>query len=168
MMITHIKGRGQGMDEFSVHRTNAVQQPHNKRMAESNARNELRSISPEIMLTVAWYLLRHYHRTTNDLKQESEICVLHNESKKIKNILISCRGQQSNHENRGNSCSLMRSKREMMMETSHSGSPAASIDRIRIQALFSFSKILQNFSDSSSHRIFRRMHGVLNIDENKN
>ena len=29
-------------------------------------------------------------------------------------------------------------------------------------------KILQNFSDSPSHRIFKRMHEVLNIDENKN
>jgi len=36
------------------------------------------------------------------------------------------------------------------------------------KALFSFSKILQNFSDSPSHRIFRRMQGVLNIDKNKN
>jgi len=36
------------------------------------------------------------------------------------------------------------------------------------KALFSFQKILQNFSNSLSHRIFRRMHGVLNIDENKN
>ena len=33
-------------------------------------------------------------------------------------------------------------------------------------AFFSSLKILQNFSDSPSHRIFRRMHGVLNIDEN--
>jgi len=39
---------------------------------------------------------------------------------------------------------------------------------LAIQALFSFPKILQNFSDSPSHRIFGRMHGVLNIDENKN
>jgi len=37
-----------------------------------------------------------------------------------------------------------------------------------IEALFSCQKILQNFSDFSSHQIFRRMHGVLNIDENKN
>jgi hypothetical protein len=28
-------------------------------------------------------------------------------------------------------------------------------------------KILQNFSDSPSHQIFRRMHEVLNIDKNK-
>ena len=35
-------------------------------------------------------------------------------------------------------------------------------------ALFSYPKILQNFSDFLSHRIFRRMHEVLNIDENKN
>jgi len=35
-------------------------------------------------------------------------------------------------------------------------------------ALFSSSKILQNFSDSPSHQIFRRIHEVLNIDENKN
>jgi hypothetical protein len=39
---------------------------------------------------------------------------------------------------------------------------------ITIQALFSFQKILQNFSDSPSHQIFRRMHEVLNIDKNKN
>jgi len=36
------------------------------------------------------------------------------------------------------------------------------------RALFSSQKILQNFSDFPSHRIFRRMHGVLNIDKNKN
>ena len=36
------------------------------------------------------------------------------------------------------------------------------------KALFSSQKVLQNFSDFSSHRIFRRMHGVLNINENKN
>jgi len=35
-----------------------------------------------------------------------------------------------------------------------------------VWALFSSQKILQNFSDS--HRIFRRMHEVLNIDKNKN
>jgi len=35
------------------------------------------------------------------------------------------------------------------------------------QALFSSQKILQNFSDSPSHRIFRHMHKVLNIDKNK-
>jgi hypothetical protein len=29
-------------------------------------------------------------------------------------------------------------------------------------------KILQNFSDFSSHQIFKRVHKVLNIDENKN
>ena len=33
------------------------------------------------------------------------------------------------------------------------------------RALFSSPKILQNFSDSPSHRIFRRMLRVLNIDE---
>jgi hypothetical protein len=37
-----------------------------------------------------------------------------------------------------------------------------------IWALFTSSKILQKFSNSSSHRIFRRMYGVLNIDKNKN
>jgi hypothetical protein len=36
------------------------------------------------------------------------------------------------------------------------------------EALFSSQKILQNFSDSPSHRIFRHMHEVLNIDKNKN
>jgi len=36
------------------------------------------------------------------------------------------------------------------------------------RALFTCQKILQNFSHSLSHRIFRRMHEVLNIDENKN
>jgi len=35
-------------------------------------------------------------------------------------------------------------------------------------ALFTSQKILQNFSYFPSHRIFRRMHGILNIDENKN
>jgi hypothetical protein len=34
--------------------------------------------------------------------------------------------------------------------------------------LFTSQKNLQNFSHFPSHRIFRRMHGVLNIDENKN
>ena len=42
------------------------------------------------------------------------------------------------------------------------------MQKIFAKALFSSQKILQNFSDSPSHRIFRRMHGVLNIDENKN
>jgi hypothetical protein len=37
---------------------------------------------------------------------------------------------------------------------------------IRVGAL-SFQQILQKFFDSSSNRIFRRMYGVLNIDENK-
>jgi hypothetical protein len=32
-------------------------------------------------------------------------------------------------------------------------------------ALFSFQKILQNFSDSPSHRIFGHMHEALNIDK---
>jgi len=36
------------------------------------------------------------------------------------------------------------------------------------KALFSSQKILQNFSDSPSHRIFRHMHEVLNINKNKN
>jgi hypothetical protein len=35
------------------------------------------------------------------------------------------------------------------------------------KALFSFQKILQNFSDFPSHRIFRYMHEALNIDKNK-
>ena len=38
----------------------------------------------------------------------------------------------------------------------------------RPKALFSSQKLLQNFSDSPSHQIFRRMHRVLNIDKNKN
>jgi hypothetical protein len=36
------------------------------------------------------------------------------------------------------------------------------------KALFSSLKILQNFSNSPSHRIFRCMYEVLNIDKNKN
>ena len=36
------------------------------------------------------------------------------------------------------------------------------------KALFSSPKILQNFSDSPSHQIFRRMREVLNINKNKN
>jgi len=36
------------------------------------------------------------------------------------------------------------------------------------RALFTSLKILQNFSDFPSHQIFRRVHEVLNIDENKN
>ena len=47
-------------------------------------------------------------------------------------------------------------------------SNASSEPQCSLQALFSSPKILQNFLDSPSHRIFRRMHGVLNIDENKN
>ena len=35
-------------------------------------------------------------------------------------------------------------------------------------ALFSSQKTLQKFSDSPSHRIFRHIHEVLNIDKNKN
>jgi len=35
-------------------------------------------------------------------------------------------------------------------------------------ALFSSQKILSNFLDSPSHRIFQYMYGALNIDENKN
>jgi hypothetical protein len=42
------------------------------------------------------------------------------------------------------------------------------VNRPKGWALFSSQKVLQNFSDFSSHRIFRRMHGVLNIDKNKN
>ena len=34
--------------------------------------------------------------------------------------------------------------------------------------LFSFQKFCKIFSDSLSHRIFRRIYKVLNIDENKN
>jgi hypothetical protein len=34
------------------------------------------------------------------------------------------------------------------------------------EALFSSQKILQNFSDSPSHRIFGHMHEALNIDKN--
>ena len=44
----------------------------------------------------------------------------------------------------------------------------AELERSPIKALFSSQKNLQNFSYSPSHRIFRHMHGVLNIDENKN
>jgi len=36
------------------------------------------------------------------------------------------------------------------------------------QALFSSQKILQIFSNSPSHQIFRRIYEVLNINENKN
>ena len=49
-----------------------------------------------------------------------------------------------------------------------SPAPRACLQQALFRALFSFSKILQNFSDSPSHRTFRRMHGVLNIDKNKN
>jgi hypothetical protein len=42
------------------------------------------------------------------------------------------------------------------------------LHKLPIRALFSSQKILQNFSDSPSHQIFRRIHEVLNIDENKN
>jgi hypothetical protein len=52
-----------------------------------------------------------------------------------------------------------------------SGGPAHSVGcRLSLStgALFSFQKNLQNFSHFPSHRIFRRMHGVLNIDKNKN
>jgi hypothetical protein len=35
----------------------------------------------------------------------------------------------------------------------------------KTMAMFSSQKILQNFSDSPSHRIFRHIHEALNIDE---
>jgi hypothetical protein len=36
------------------------------------------------------------------------------------------------------------------------------------KALFTSTQKPKNFQDFSSHRIFRHMNGVLNIDENKN
>ena len=45
---------------------------------------------------------------------------------------------------------------------------AAAVGWLLVGALFTSPKILQNFSDSPSHRIFRCMYGVLNIDKNKN
>jgi hypothetical protein len=38
-------------------------------------------------------------------------------------------------------------------------------DEVHIKGRFSSQKILQNFSDSPSHRIFRHMHEALNIDK---
>ena len=51
---------------------------------------------------------------------------------------------------------------------SQSSRGRASSHSLMIKALFSSQKILQNISYSPSHRIFRRMHEVLNIDKNKN
>ena len=42
----------------------------------------------------------------------------------------------------------------------------ATTEEFILAALFTSQKILQNFLHFPSHRIFRRMHGVLNIDEN--
>jgi len=36
-----------------------------------------------------------------------------------------------------------------------------------VKDLFTSTQNLKNFQDFLSHRIFRRMHGVLNINENK-
>jgi hypothetical protein len=52
----------------------------------------------------------------------------------------------------------------------HSYFEGASVDHAipfpkQTWALFSSQKILQNFSDSPSHRIFRHMHETLNIDK---
>jgi len=57
---------------------------------------------------------------------------------------------------------------QYLPQTNESATVSENFSVLRTKALFSFQKILQNFSDSPSHRIFRRMHGVLNIDENKN
>jgi hypothetical protein len=53
-------------------------------------------------------------------------------------------------------------------EWSSSGGPSENPPSAAILLPRRSSKILQNFSDSPSHRIFRRMHEVLNIDKNKN
>ena len=42
------------------------------------------------------------------------------------------------------------------------------LDVEEVQGLVYFHQKLKNFQDSSSYRIFRRMHGVLIIDKNKN
>ena len=42
------------------------------------------------------------------------------------------------------------------------------IDLTNAKALFTFNLKPKFFQDSPSYRIFRHMHGVLNIDENKN
>jgi hypothetical protein len=42
---------------------------------------------------------------------------------------------------------------------------AAALSSSQIEELFSSLKILQNFSDSPSHRIFEHMHESLNIDK---
>ena len=42
------------------------------------------------------------------------------------------------------------------------------LNKAYTKVLFSSQNILQNFLDYPAHRIFRLMHGVLNIDENKN
>jgi hypothetical protein len=39
------------------------------------------------------------------------------------------------------------------------------VDPVSLQGLFSSPEILQNFSDSPSHRIFGHMHKALNIDK---
>ena len=41
-------------------------------------------------------------------------------------------------------------------------------EQIQNKALFTSYQKPKIFQDSPSHQIFRRMHGVLNIDENKN
>jgi len=50
----------------------------------------------------------------------------------------------------------------------HDAILARSVLEASALALFISQQILQIFSDLSSHRIFRRMHAILNIDEKKN
>ena len=46
--------------------------------------------------------------------------------------------------------------------------PLLKILHTTAKALFSFQKFCKIFSDFLSHRMFRRMHEVLNINKNKN
>jgi len=72
-------------------------------------------------------------------------------------------GPEINGRQQGSACkspSCARGHREEIKDIS--------ADRSINKGIVKFKKILQNFSDFPSHQIFRRMHGVLNIDENKN
>ena len=57
---------------------------------------------------------------------------------------------------------------QYLPQTNENATVAKSKKKFTSRALFSSQNILQNFSDYPSHQIFRRMHEVLNIDENKN
>jgi len=63
-------------------------------------------------------------------------------------------------------CRIQIPIQRLLRESNRAHSSVDSLDKSMQLALFSLQKILQNFSDFPSHRIFRHMHKVLNIDKN--